>query len=87
MAGKKGSSGRKAVGQLYEFHFYYRFDPRVDPPEVETTLEAIKQASGQERQHIIRAVLLGGSRQAQAVVLETGETEDAACLDDMLGGF
>jgi hypothetical protein len=88
MAGTKGSSGRqRSSGKVYEFHFYYRFDPRKDPPELEALLEAIVQANGQDRQNILRAALLGGSRQAQAVTLEAGQTEDTAGLNDMLAGF
>jgi hypothetical protein len=68
MAGKTGRSGRrKTPGQVYDFHFYYRFTPGQDPPELKILLEELVRADGRKRRDILRAALLGGARQAQDV--------------------
>jgi len=88
VAGKKGRSGPpKKPGKVYEFDFYYRLIPSEDPPELESLLDSIVQAKGRKRRDIIRAALLGGSKQAQATAVQSEDSEMAGLFDDMLGEF
>ena len=77
----KREPGRpRELGRVFEFHFYYRFSPGEDPPELETLLESIIQTTGRKRRDILRAALLGGAQQA-------GETADRAEDSDIAGLF
>ncbi len=88
MAGTSGRSGRrKAPGQVYDFHFYYRFTPGLDPPELKALLEELNQAGGRKRRDILRAALLGGAQQARDVAVKAEDSEDTALLDDMFANF
>ena len=88
MAGKKGLSGRPgAPGFIYEFHFYYRFTPGTDPPELEALLKSLVQARGRKRRDILRAALLGGANQAQITAAGVEDSEMAGLFDDLLADF
>ncbi len=77
----------KAGGEIYEFHFYYRFQPGLDPPELRTVLEAIKAATGPKRRDIIRAALLSGAGEAQQAASAVESTLIAGTVDDMFDAF
>ncbi len=88
MAGKSGKSGRhKKSGKVYEFDFYYRFTPGEDPPELEALLNSIIAAKGRKRRDILRAALLGGSKQAQVTAAQSEDSEIAGTFDEMFAGF
>jgi hypothetical protein len=88
MAGKKGKSGRPGEsGRIYDFHFYYRFVPGEDPPELEMLLESIIEASGRKRRDILRAALLGGLNQAQETAANTEDSEISGLFNEMFDDF
>jgi hypothetical protein len=74
-------------GQVYRFEFYYRFLPGKDPPELEALLDSIVEAKGRKRRDILRAALLGGSKQAQVTAAQSEDSETAGLFDDMLADF
>lgn len=84
-----GSAGGrpKKGGRVYEFHFYYRFIPGQDPPELETLLETIIQAGGRKRRDILRAALLGGAQQAQETATGAEDSDISGLLEDMFAEF
>lgn len=77
-------------GDVYEFHFYYRFRPGVDPPEWEAFLRAVVAARSVDRYEIMKAALLdgvgGAMRMADDLALAE-EREISDSLDDMFGDF
>lgn len=85
MAARKGRPTKP--GKVYEFDFYYRFTPGEDPPELEALLDSIIAAKGRKRRDILRAALLGGSKQAQATAAQSEDSEIAGLFDDMLTDF
>ena len=88
MAGKRGRSGRrKEAGKVYQFFFYYRFNPAEDPPELADLLEALTQAKGRKRRDILRTALLGGAQQAQATAGQVEDSEIAGALDALCDDF
>ncbi len=88
MPGIIGRSGRnKKSGTVYEFNFYYRFNPAEDPPELEKLLDSIIQAKGRKRRDIIRAALLEGSQQAQEVATQVENSEGSSLIGDMFDSF
>ena len=88
MAGKRGRSGRrKEVGKVYQFFFYYRFNPAEDPPELADLLEALTQAKGRKRRDILRTALLGGAQQAQDTADLVEDSEIAGALDELCDDF
>ena len=88
MSQTKRDPGRpKEPGRVFEFHFYYRFTPGEDPPELAALLESIVQANGRKRRDILRAALLGGSTQAQATAAGSEDSDMAGMFDDMLADF
>lgn len=88
MAGTKGNSGRhKALGEVYQFHFYYRFEPGVDPPELKTVLESICTSSGRKRREIIKAALLSGASEAGHMASAAESTMVRTLVDDMFSDF
>ena len=88
MAGKRGRSGRpKEAGKVYQFFFYYRFNPAEDPPELADLLEALIQAKGRKRRDILRTALLGGAQQAQATAGRVEDSEIAGALDELCDDF
>ena len=88
MAGKRGRSGRpKEAGKVYQFFFYYRFNPTEDPPELADLLEALTQAKGRKRRDILRTALLRGAQQAQATAGRVEDSEIAGALDELCDDF
>ena len=88
MAGKRGRSGRPVeTGRIYEFHFYYRFTPGEDPPELETLLKSIVQATGRKRRDILRAALLGGAQQAGKTASRAEDSDVAGLFEEMFDDF
>ena len=88
MAGIAGKSGRaKKPGRVFRFDFYYRFVPGEDPPELSMLLDSIIQAKGRKRRDILRAALLGGSKQAQATAAQSEDSEVASLFEDMFANF
>jgi hypothetical protein len=77
----------KKQGRVFEFHFYYRFTPGLDPPELETLLESIVQVSGRKRRDILRAALLGGIQEAQETAASSEDSEIASLFDEMFDDF
>ena len=77
----------KKPGRVFEFHFYYRFTPGLDPPELELLLQSIAQASGRKRRDILRAALLGGAQQAQETAARPEDSEIANLFDEMFDEF
>ena len=88
MAGTKGSSGRhKALGEIYEFHFYYRFEPGIDPPELKMVLDSIRASTGQKRREIIKAALLSGASEAWQAASTIESATVRSLVDDMFSDF
>jgi hypothetical protein len=88
MSQRKREPGRpKESGRVFEFHFYYRFMPGEDPPELAALLESIVQASGRKRRDILRAALLGGSKEAQTTAARAEDSDMAELFDDLLADF
>jgi hypothetical protein len=88
MAGKRGRSGRrKGAGKVYQFFFYYRFNPAEDPPELADLLKALTQAKGRKRRDILRTALLGGAQQAQDTAGRVEDSEIAGALDELCDDF
>lgn len=83
MTAKKPRGRPKATGRYYRFGL--RFRPGFDPPELETLLKLIEQASGEERAAILRAALLGGAAQAQAEAHAEGEA--GTVINDLFDAF
>jgi hypothetical protein len=77
----------KEPGRVFEFHFYYRFTPGEDPPELEALLESIMQAQGRKRRDILRAALLGGARQAQDTATRSEDSDIAGLFDELFSDF
>ena len=77
----------KEPGRIFEFHFYYRFIPGEDPPELKTLLESIVQASGRKRRDILRAALLGGLNRAQETAANTEDSDISGLFDEMFDDF
>ena len=77
----------KEPGRVFEFHFYYRFTPGEDPPELAVLLESIVQASGRKRKDILRSALLGGARQARETATRAEDSEISGLFDDMFDDF
>lgn len=77
----------KKPGRVFEFHFYYRFTPGLDPPELATLLESITQANGRKRRDILRAALLGGAQEAQETAASSEDSEIATLFDEMFDDF
>ncbi|MCP4409507.1 MAG: hypothetical protein GY807_17505 [Gammaproteobacteria bacterium] len=74
-------------GKVYRFEFYYRFLPGKDPPELEALLDSIVGTKGRKRRDILRAALLGGSKQAQVTAAQSEDSEIAGTFDEMFAGF
>ena len=74
-------------GTVYRFDFYYRIKPGEDPPELEALLKAIIATRGTKRRDILRAALLGGASQAQAVASRPEDSEDISLLEEMFAEF
>ena len=87
MASKQTRGRPKQPGQIYEFHFYYRFNPAEDPPELADLLEALTQAKGRKRRDILRTALLGGAQQAQDTAGRVEDSEIAGTLDELCDDF
>ena len=88
MAGKPGKSGRtKKPGKVYRFELYYRLVPGQDPPELEALLDSIVAAKGRKRRDILRAALLGGSKQAQDTASQSEDSDIADVFADMFAEF
>ena len=77
----------KEPGRVFEFHFYYRFTPGEDPPELKTLLESIVQASSRKRRDILRAALLGGLNMAQETATKTEDSEISGLFNEMFDDF
>jgi hypothetical protein len=79
--------GRKpAPGKVY-YLGRLRFRPGLDPPELEEILEAITGAAPPKRADILRAALLGGSKQAQDIVGKVEDSGTTDLLNDMFADF
>ena len=88
MAGRPGKSGRtKKPGKVYRFELYYRLVPGEDPPELEALLDSIIAAKGRKRRDILRAALLGGSKQAQDTAAKSEDSEITSVFDEMFSDF
>lgn len=87
MTNKRSPGRPRQSGKIYEFHFYYRFNPAEDPPELADLLEALTQAKGRKRRDILRSALLGGAQQAQDMATRTEDSEIASALDQMFDEF
>jgi hypothetical protein len=77
----------KELGRVFEFHFYYRFTPGEDPPELEILLESLVQASGRKRRDILRAALLGGLNHAQETAATAEDSDISGLFDEMFDDF
>ncbi len=88
MAGKKQNSGRpKKLGRVY-YLGRYRFVPGLDPPELETVLQAIAAANDEQRRRdILRAALLSGAGEAQQAASAVESSLTAGTVDDMFDAF
>ena len=79
--------GRKpAPGKIY-YLGRLRFRPGLDPPELEDILEAITGAAPPKRAEILRAALLGGSKQARDIVGKVEDSGTTDLLNDMFVDF
>ncbi len=88
MAGVAGKSGRTStIGNVYEFHFYYRFIPSEDPPELEALLDSIIASKGVKRRDILRAALLGGAQQAHQTAEQAEDSQDNEMFTGMFDDF
>ena len=87
MTNKRAPGRPKQPGQTYEFHFYYRFNPVEDPPELADLLDALTQAKGRKRRDILRTALLGGVQQAQATADRVEDSAIAGALDKLCDDF
>ena len=74
-------------GEVYEFHFYFRFIPGVHAPAIQHVLEAIQKAKGRKRRDIIETLLSGGAIEAAKVAAKAEDSEAAALLGDMFSDF
>jgi hypothetical protein len=77
----------QAPGEVYEFHFYFRFIPGVHPPVIQHVLEAIKKTEGRKRRDILETLLSGGAMEAAEVAEKAEDSETEALLSDMFAEF
>ena len=87
MTNKRSPGRPRQSGKIYEFHFYYRFNPAEDPPELDILLKALTSTTGRKRRDILRSALLGGAQQAQDMATRTEDSEIASALDQMFDEF
>lgn len=86
MAGVKGRSGRfKLPGKYYRFG--YRYQPGIDPPELEALLEAILAATGEGRRAILRTALLTGADTANKVANADEDFEATQLIEALFDDF
>lgn len=88
MPGVKGKSGRKKKSGLYFRLYGVRFDPLRHPPEFETFLATLNEATPAERAALLLDIFLNG-RRAEEPDQPVGEetSDDTSALEDMFNEF
>lgn len=87
MAGTQKSGRPRKTGRVY-YLGRFRFQPGLDPPELEPVLQAITEAGNEQRRHdILKAALLSGAGEARQAATAVESTIVAGAVKDIFTDF